>query len=66
MVSDRSMSPTRVAALLSERPARHFGLLSPQGRVLIPGGDADFIVVEPTPLDLRCRKHGLGGEVEPL
>ena len=48
VVSDRSMSPTRVAGLLSERPARHFGLFPRKG-ALIAGGDADFIVVEPTP-----------------
>ena len=48
MVSERSMSPTRLAGLLSERPARHFGLFPRKG-ALTPGGDADFIVVEPTP-----------------
>ena len=44
-VRDRGMSPTRVAALLAERPARHFGLY-PQKGALVPGADADFIVVE--------------------
>ena len=48
MVSDRSMSPVRVAELLAERPARHFGLFPRKG-ALIPGADADFIVVDPTP-----------------
>lgn len=47
-VTDRGLSPTRVAALLAERPARHFGLY-PQKGALIPGADADFIVVEPKP-----------------
>jgi allantoinase len=45
-VTDRGASPTQVAALLAEGPARHFGLY-PQKGALIPGGDADFIVVEP-------------------
>ena len=42
------MPATRVAELLSERPARHFGLFPRKG-ALIPGGDADFIVVDPSP-----------------
>ncbi len=45
-VTERGLSPTRVAALLAERPARHFGLY-PQKGALVPGADADFIVVEP-------------------
>ncbi len=45
-VADRGLSPTRVAALLAERPARHFGLYPRKG-ALVPGGDADFIIVEP-------------------
>ena len=48
MVTERAMSPTRVAELLSERPARHFGLFPRKG-ALIPGGDADFIVVDLSP-----------------
>ena len=48
MVTERAMSPARVAELLSERPARHFGLFPRKG-ALIPGGDADFIVVDPSP-----------------
>ena len=47
-VSDRSLSPVRAAALLSEGPARHFGL-HPRKGALIPGADADFIVVNPVP-----------------
>ncbi len=47
-VTDRGLSPTRVAALLAERPARHFGLY-PQKGALIPGADADFITVDPSP-----------------
>jgi len=45
-VRERGLSPIRVAALLAERPARHFGLY-PQKGALVPGADADFIVVEP-------------------
>ena len=48
MVSNRSLSPVRVAALLSEGPAHHFGL-HPRKGALIPGADADFIVVDPAP-----------------
>lgn len=48
MVTDRGLSATRVAALLSERPARHFGLYPRKG-ALIPGADADFAIVERTP-----------------
>ncbi len=47
MVTDRGLTPSRVAALLAERPARHFGLY-PQKGALIPGADADFAVVDPT------------------
>ncbi len=46
MASERDMSPSRVAALLSERPARHFGLYPRKG-ALMPGADADFLVVDP-------------------
>lgn len=45
-VIERGLSPTRVAALLAERPARHFGLYPRKG-TLMPGSDADFIIVEP-------------------
>ncbi|MGI9333674.1 MAG: dihydroorotase [Gammaproteobacteria bacterium] len=45
MVTERGMDPTRVAALLCERPARHFGLYPRKG-ALIPGADADFALVE--------------------
>jgi allantoinase len=47
MVGERGLSPTRVAALLAERPARHFGLYPRKG-ALVPGADADFAVVDPT------------------
>ena len=46
MVTERGMSPSRVAALLSEGPARHFGLYPRKG-ALIPGADADFAIVDP-------------------
>ena len=39
------MDPTRVAALLCERPARHFGLYPRKG-ALIPSADADLAIVE--------------------
>ena len=45
MVTGRGMDPTRVAALLSERPARHYGLYPLKG-ALIPGADADLAIVE--------------------
>ena len=45
MVTERGLGPTRVAALLSERPARHFGLYPRKG-ALIPGADADLAIVE--------------------
>ena len=45
MVTERKMDPTRVAALLCERPARHFGLYPRKG-ALIPGADADLAIVE--------------------
>ena len=48
MVTERGMSPSRVAALLSEGPARHFGLYPRKG-ALIPGADADFAIVDPGP-----------------
>lgn len=48
MVTERGMAPNRVAALLSERPARHFGLYPRKG-ALIPGADADLAIVEPGP-----------------
>lgn len=48
MVSERGLDPARVAALLSERPARHFGLYPRKG-ALIPGADADLAVVERRP-----------------
>ena len=48
VVTERAMSPVRVASLLSEGPARHFGL-HPRKGALIPGADADFIVVDPAP-----------------
>jgi allantoinase len=44
MVTQRGMSPIRVAALLAERPARHFGLYPKKG-ALIPGADADLAIV---------------------
>ena len=47
MVGKRGLSPTRVAALLAERPARHFGLYPRKG-ALVPGADADFAIVEPS------------------
>ncbi|MDP6708133.1 MAG: amidohydrolase family protein, partial [Alphaproteobacteria bacterium] len=47
MVTDRGMSPCRVAALLSERPSRHFGLYPKKG-ALQPGADADFAIVDPS------------------
>ena len=46
MVTDRGLPVTRVAALLSERPARHFGLYPRKG-ALTPGADADFAIVAP-------------------
>ena len=46
MVSERGLAPSRVAALLSERPARHFGLYPRKG-ALIPGADADLAIVAP-------------------
>jgi allantoinase len=46
MVTDRGLAPTQVAALLSERPARHFGLYPRKG-ALTPGADADFAIVKP-------------------
>ena len=45
MVTERGMDPIRVAALLCERPARHFGLYPRKG-ALIPGADADLAIVE--------------------
>ena len=47
MVTERGLDPTRVAALLSERPARHFGLYPRKG-ALIPGADADLAIVDKT------------------
>ena len=58
MVTERGLAPSRVAALLSERPARHFGLYPRKG-ALTPGADADFAIVSARPLDLRCRRHGV-------
>ena len=46
MVRDRGLSPTRVARLLSEGPARHFGLWPRKGS-LSPGADADFAILSP-------------------
>ena len=48
MVTERDLAPSRVAALLSERPARHFGLYPRKG-ALTPGADADFAIVAPGP-----------------
>ena len=48
MVAERGLAPSRVAALLSERPARHFGLYPRKG-ALTPGADADFAIVAPGP-----------------
>ena len=48
MVGKRGLAPSRVAALLAERPARHFGLYPRKG-ALIPGADADIVVVDPNP-----------------
>ena len=48
MVTERGLAPSRVAALLSERPARHFGLYPRKG-ALTPGADADFAIVAPAP-----------------
>ncbi len=46
MVTERGLPVTQVAALLSERPARHFGLYPRKG-ALTPGADADFAIVTP-------------------
>ena len=48
MVGKRGLAPSRVAALLAECPARHFGLYPRKG-ALIPGADADIVVVDPNP-----------------
>ena len=48
MVTERGLAPSRVAALLSERPARHFGLYPRKG-ALTPGADADFAIVSARP-----------------
>ena len=45
MVTDRGLPIERVAALLCERPARHFGLYPRKG-ALIPGADADFLILD--------------------
>ncbi len=45
MVTERGLHPARVAALLCERPARHFGLYPRKG-ALVPRADADFSIVE--------------------
>ncbi len=47
-MTERGLPPTRVAALLCERPARHFGLYPRKG-ALTPGADADFAIVDPNP-----------------
>ena len=48
MVTERGLAPSRVAALLAERPARHFGLYPRKG-ALTPGADADFAIVSARP-----------------
>lgn len=48
MVSERGLNPCRVAALPSERPARHFGLYPRKG-ALTPGANADFVIVSARP-----------------
>ena len=60
-VTERAMSPVRVAALLSEGPARHFGL-HPRKGALIPGADADFIVVDAAPWTFDA--GGMASEVK--
>ena len=46
MVTERGLQPMQVAALLCERPARHFRLYPRKG-TLRPGADADFVVLNP-------------------
>ena len=61
MVSERGLSPCRVAALLAERPARHFGLYPRKG-ALTPGADADFAIVAPGPWTFDAA--GMASEVK--
>lgn len=44
-VVERGMSPTIIARLMAENPARHFGLFPRKGR-LEPGADADIAVFQ--------------------
>ena len=65
MVTERGLAPTRVAALLSERPARHFGLYPRKG-VLTPRRRCRLRHRRARRLDLRRRRHGVPSQVEPL
>lgn len=61
MVRDRGLCPSRVARLLSEGPARHFGLWPRKGG-LVPGADADFTLL--TPGDWTFDAAGMASEVK--
>jgi allantoinase len=54
-VEERSMTPSFIARMTSENPARHFGFFPRKGR-LVPGADADIAVFKLKPRTFQARE----------